>query len=642
MIGDLAFGYATKVKKVVVPEGVEYLGDSVFQGCSELYDITIPSTLEHIGSYAFGGTKYYKGLVDDRMNSLYYLGNWVIGAQEDEDDTDDVDTSFKGTVVDITPDTFKVGTVGLADSVLQSCPALVNVVLPDSMKYIGDYAFYKCLKLNLVSTNYAERVGDYAFSDDGNISQLSLGTKLKTIGSYAFYNCTSLENNTMNPIVPASVTRIGTYAFANSGLWSKPAEDGVIYAGSWAVGCLPNIQEATIKEGTVGISDYAFYMATGLKSLTGLGVGVKYIGRGAFFGCVGLGTISLYDEMEKIEDYTFYACANLLDVSLPQSLKSVGRGAFYDCEILSYVDFSPVLNLQEIGMYAFTNCQNLATVDFGYTLKTIGDYAFYKCYSLQDVSLPDTVETIGNYAFYKNYYEYENDAGEFIQKGLKTISFDKDPTDKYVSQLKTIGDYAFTGCQLLQAVSLPDSIKSVGTSAFYNCIAIESVELGAGIEKIGAYAFFGVEKPTSLVLPATLRQIGMYAFKGWSELTSLVIPSTVEVMEEHAFYGCYKATIYTDLTPEQVNWDIRWNSSYRPVVFGAVISEDKGYVEKLTITEKTFANLRADSNLSAPTCEGYEFKGWALEENGTKKYEANEIQTLPVGTQLYALWKPIE
>ena len=639
-IGNLAFAYATKVKKVVIPNGVESLGDNVFQGCSELNDISIPNTLTHIGSYAFGGTKYYKDLVDDPTNTVYYLGNWVIGIQVDADDSDGVDTSFKSTIVDLSPETFNTGVVGIADLAFYRCPELRTVNLPDSLKYIGDYAFYQCPKLYLVNTYCAEAVGDYAFAETA-VSNLNLGTKLKSIGAYAFFKCLQLENNTQHPIVPASVTRIGQLAFANSGLWNKPAEDGVIYAGSWIVGYVGNIREVNVQPGTVGVSDYAFYMAQTLESVSGLAAGVKNIGRGAFFGCTRLGTLALCDEMEKIEDYAFYACTNLLEVTLPQNLKKVGRSAFYGCTILSYVDFSALLYIEEIDKFAFANCQNLAEINFGYTLKTIGDYAFYKCYSLERVELPDTVETIGNYAFYKNYYAYENDEGAIIQKGLKYISFDRDTTDSYESQLKTIGNYAFTNCQLLEAIALPNSLTSIGTSAFYNCVSVESVELGEGIEKIGAYAFFGLDKPTQLNLPQTVNEIGMYAFKGWNGLSNVLLSESVDFVGEHAFYGCTNATIYTEATADELNWSLRWNSSYRPVVFGAELSEDKSYVVSLTITENTFANLRSESVVTAPTRANYIFKGWAFAEGGDAVYAANEITGLAVGTTVYAVWEAI-
>jgi hypothetical protein len=637
-IGSLAFAYATKVQKLVVPKGVETIGDSAFQGCAELKEISIPNTITHIGSYAFGATKYYKDLVDDPTQTLYYLGNWVIGAQVDADTSDSVDTSFKNTVVAINPETFKQGTVGIADLVFQRCPELKTVSLPDSLKYIGNYAFYQCPKLYLVSTHCAETLGAYAFAESA-VSNLTLGTKLKTIGAYAFFKCAKLENNSQYPIVPASVTKIGTFAFANSGLWNKPSDDGVIYAGSWVVGCLESVREVNIKPGTVGISDYAFYMAQKLESVSGLSSSVKYIGRGAFFGCTRLGTVALCDDMEEIDEFTFYACTNLLEATLPQNLKKISRSAFYGCTILSYIDLSSLLYLEEIGYFAFANCTNLSEVDFGYTLKTINDYAFYKCYSLQTIELPDTVETIGNYAFYKNYYAYENEAGELVQKGLKSISFDRDTTDSYESQLKTIGSYAFTDCQLLEEIVLPDSVTSIGTSAFYNCVSVQTVHLGEGLEKIGAYAFFGLEKPTDLQLPETVNEVGMYAFKGWNGLTSVLLPATVGFVGDHAFYGCQNATIYTEWTAEEMEWSLRWNSSYRPVVFGVELSEDKTYVVSLTITADTFSNLRTESVVTAPTCIGKTFKGWALSENGDAVYQANDITTLAVGTTIYAIWE---
>jgi hypothetical protein len=88
-----------------------------------------------------------------------------------------------------------------------------------------------------------------------------------------------------------------------------------------------------------------------------------------------------------------------------------------------------------------------------------------------------------------------------------------------------------------------------------------------------------------------------------------------------------------------MEWSLRWNSSYRPVVFGVELSEDKTYVVSLTITADTFSNLRTESVVTAPTCIGKTFKGWALSENGDAVYQANDITTLAVGTTIYAIWE---
>ena len=133
----------------------------------------------------------------------------------------------------------------------------------------------------------------------------------------------------------------------------------------------------------------------------------------------------------------------------------------------------------------------------------------------------------------------------------------------------------------------------------------------------------------------------MYAFKGWSGLSGVVLPTSVTFIGDHAFYGCYNATMYTEFTAEELSWSIRWNSSYRPVVFGATLSEDKTYVASLTITESTFANLRAEGGITAPTRANYIFKGWALTENGEVVYAADKISELAVGTTVYAVWEEI-
>ncbi|MBQ8658106.1 MAG: leucine-rich repeat protein [Clostridia bacterium] len=633
-IGELAFAHIDALTSITIPEGVVDIGSSAFLSCDLLETIDFPTTVEHLGANAFGATKYYVKEIDKDVD-LMYIGNWLIYAS----------ASYKDTVTEITPSTFKDSTAGIADEVFYKSLMLNTIELNKKLKYIGNYTFAECLKVTSVTTQGAVTIGEYAFLNDNNITSLNLAKGLESIGAYAFMNCSSLENPSSGfSLVPETVTSIGTYAFYNSGLWDNPSEDGIIYAGTWVVGFSGAPTVVNIKANTVGISNYAFYLCTSLQTVSGLTRDVKYIGRGAFYGCIGLGTINLNRNMNKIEDYTFYSCFNLFSVGLPTNLQSIGRSAFYGCQILNELDFSTCRSLESIGDYAFTYCGNLKKIHFGRTLTSIGDYAFYKCSVVEELVFPDSLVSIGDYAFYKCYGSYETTTGEgedaetsTVYTGLKKIEFGKG--------LETIGDHAFNGNQLLESVVLPDSVKSVGTSAFYNCVSVKEVSLGNSLVSIGDYAFFGLDKVERLALPQTLKTIGNYAFKGWNGLISIVLPSDVIAIGEHAFYGCNGATVYAAATSDETGWDARWNSSYRPTVWGAnlVVDEDSGelYVDSVAVTEETFANLKGEGGFTAPVRAGYEFLGWATSETGAVDYASGEVFKTPAGTTLYARWKEI-
>ena len=100
------------------------------------------------------------------------------------------------------------------------------------------------------------------------------------------------------------------------------------------------------------------------------------------------------------------------------------------------------------------------------------------------------------------------------------------------------------------------------------------------------------------------------------------------------------ATIYTTKTEQPENWNVRWNSSYRPVIWGCEVKEDANgkYVYSVTISENSISNTNAKGGITGPERSGYTFKGWATVENGAVVYSADKIAEAPKGTVLYAVW----
>jgi uncharacterized repeat protein (TIGR02543 family) len=121
-------------------------------------------------------------------------------------------------------------------------------------------------------------------------------------------------------------------------------------------------------------------------------------------------------------------------------------------------------------------------------------------------------------------------------------------------------------------------------------------------------------------------------------LGSLVVSKDIEIIGEHVFYGCNEMTIYTDDVATDNKWSDKFNSSFRPVIWGCTLSEDKTYVVSVTITENTISNKMVKNGIAAPEREGYDFAGWATQENGAPVYAAADIDKAAIGTTLYAVW----
>ena len=135
------------------------------------------------------------------------------------------------------------------------------------------------------------------------------------------------------------------------------------------------------------------------------------------------------------------------------------------------------------------------------------------------------------------YYEMKGDC--LIEKQTKclVLGFDTSviPTDGSVT---SIGYSAFSHCENLTSITIPDSVTSIGGFAFYLCKSLETVTFSEGLLSIGSDAFMSCFKLTSVALPEGLLSIGSEAFMSCTSLTDINIPDSVTDIGTDAFYGC--------------------------------------------------------------------------------------------------------
>ena len=611
-IRDKAFQRCEKLEIVNLPEGLETIGLNAFYNSSALHTVTIPSTVTSVGAAAFQGTQLYKSAVQND-DTYIYADKWLIA----------IHTNKKATLMEVTDTAIKNDCVGIAAQVFRDLPELKAVTLPASIKYICEDAFFACPKLNkfVSPKDGVTHIFPYAFAYCQTLSNIKLGEGLKVIDRYAFFDCKLLDNSTFenSSIIPKSVEKIGTNAFKGTKLWENPGSDGVIYAGNWVVGMVAtnnSDQTVVLKDGTIGIGDYAFYENSFISGISGLAQ-VQHIGYGAFYKCSNLTSVTLNNNLKKIEDYTFYGCTRLVEVEMPRNLQSIGRSAFYKCQWLDSVDLSKS-KVQTIGEYAFFSCINLKSVNLGEHLTSLGARSFALCESLQEITLPDSLKVVSTRAFYKC-------------KALSSIQFG--------AGVENIEQQAFQGCTDLTEIVLPDNIKTIGVRAFKDCTQVEKIVFGNGVETIEKYAFYNLSSLKSLVISDCIQRVGEFAFKGATSLQSAVIHSDVDEIGKYVFHGCTNLTIYTDAQTEQDGWIKGWNSTYRPIVYGCTLSEDGTYVVSVEYNEDTIA-YQNGKVLTAPQREGYYCIGWSTDPNATEAmYAVEELANCPKQTVLYAVWK---
>lgn len=108
-----------------------------------------------------------------------------------------------------------------------------------------------------------------------------------------------------------------------------------------------------------------------------------------------------------------------------------------------------------------------------------------------------------------------------------------------------IGSSAFSQCNGLTSITIPDSVIQIETSAFYECSGLTSLTIGNGVFTIGNYAFYGCGNLTNVAIPSSVVTIGSNAFENCSGLTNITIPVSANSIGNYAFSNCTGLTSIT-------------------------------------------------------------------------------------------------
>lgn len=265
-----------------------------------------------------------------------------------------------------------------------------DVVIPDGVTSIGEFAFSECSNLTSVTIpDSVTKIGNDAFSYCRNLTSVTILNSVTAIGERAFSGCVSLSSVTL----PGNLPAIGAWAFDGTpwleGLGEFAVVNGMLirYQGSGT--------DVVIPDGVTSIGGGAF-QGSGLTGVT-IPNSVTYIGDYAFSGCRMLTGITIPDSVVSIGDRAFFNC-ELASIVIPESVTTIGAHAFQACHRLTSVALPS--SITEISESAFSTCSRLTSVIIPEGITSIGDEAFAFCVSLTSVTIPNSVTAIGSRAFH--------------------------------------------------------------------------------------------------------------------------------------------------------------------------------------------------------------------------------------------------
>ncbi len=108
-----------------------------------------------------------------------------------------------------------------------------------------------------------------------------------------------------------------------------------------------------------------------------------------------------------------------------------------------------------------------------------------------------------------------------------------------------INRYAFSSCNSLTSVTIPDSVTSIDIGAFSHCSSLTSVTIPDSVTYIGSDAFYNCTSLASVTIPNSVTSIGYDTFEYCRSLTSITIPNSVTSIGDDAFSFCTSLTSVT-------------------------------------------------------------------------------------------------
>ncbi len=531
--------YALSPVKLVLNEGISYIGREAFRGCGFAGSLTIPKSVTRLGLEAFRDCQNLTNVaIPASLTSIKY------GA-------------FAG-CTGLTSVTIPEGVTAIEPFAFRNCSSLTGVVIPEGVTCIPDFAFDGCASLTSVTIpESVTSVSHGAFEGCSSLKDVYyLGTQaqweeitvygsneplldaelhVNSAGYVVFGSCG--ENLTWGIDTDGTLTISGTGdmqdydVVSENDAWHTTApwyayspkklvlEEGITHVGKSAfVGC-GFTGELTIPKGVTDIGYRAFGYCSGFTGSVTLPEGLTKIGSSAFAFCSGLTGVTLPQRMTEIGWSTFAGCSSLVDMVIPEGVTAIEGSAFSGCSSLTSVTLPQ--SVTRIGISAFAECSSLSSAAIPEGVRIIEDYAFCGCSSLTSVTIPGSVTDIYDSVFV-GCSSLENifvDAGNADYASADGVLFSKDHTTLL----------AYPAGREAAAYRVPDGVTIIGESAFAECKNLTSVVIPEGVTSIGSPDFDDCDVPHNGPWPV---------FSGCSSLTSVTIPRSVASISDFAFDDC--------------------------------------------------------------------------------------------------------
>lgn len=318
-IRDKAFmlSYFNNLKSIVLPDGVESIGEAAFYQCFLLEDVALSGSLLSIGESAFA---------------------------ECESLTDVV-----------IPD----GVQTIGDGAFLECNELRSVTMSDSVTSLGALCFDGCESLERVRlSDNITTIQSSTFYGCVALRELNIPSKLEDVGCYAFCGCIALPDIKLSD----GLKSIGDYTFMSCHEFTEiDIPEGVTLMGDNCLGDCPKLVRVSLPESLEVLGANAFVSCLLLREVN-IPESITKLGDGLFQGCESLESVVLPPMLEVVGDFAFAGCTSLTEIDIPATVTHINQLAFAYCHSLERATVHSV-HLKQIQGSAFAYCPSLTHLE---------------------------------------------------------------------------------------------------------------------------------------------------------------------------------------------------------------------------------------------------------------------------------------
>ena len=627
-ISASAFRECWNLKKINIPGTCTEVGNDAFSWCTSLSNIIIEegNTPLNVGysytlsiNYQGSDKPRFRGLFADCPADTIFIGRsqFICPIANNREcrpfltiaNYGDMTTSaYRG----LTGKNIKVLQFGdkvtaVQDSLFWNSTVKNNVSLPKNLKYIGDYSFYfsdvGCLKQDsLIIPDSVRYIGENAFADC-SINKLKILGPCNEWGKGAFSSI-----GVKDLYIGVNVNKIGsigmgTNVYVKCLPYTPPSDNNIFrnnpifvsrgagkqYREKWADAIIIdesddfvviNVRtpgtlysrliaqdyqlESVFKlklKGTLSDEDVqTLFQMTKLYSLDLSELEIEELPR-KFKGNTQLLNVQLPKELKRINEEDFKGCVRLSgEVHIPSTCRDIGKSAFEGTSI-EKITFNGSVSIDSM---AFKDCQKLADIKFN-NLSHIGAFSFVNCTNLCRIQFDDSViiepRAFNGLSIDSIYIPSGSMLKEnaFAEADVKIFSFD--------DNIQSIGDNALS--LHVENVILGGMIDSIGVNSYPKLKEIHVSDISTWCKlpfpdsqvmenspylyigdeiaenviipndvKLREYVFYNCETLISVVITSEISTIPISAFENCNNLKRIELPQTIYAIEANAFKQC--------------------------------------------------------------------------------------------------------